>query len=118
MARAFAALGKTPTGWTTFIPANFLVGIAAVWGYSLAQSNLRSEFRHGVRTACAVWCVFWAIPIAALVPLEIFPIRLMMLVVFVGVVDAALATLLATWLYDGWRSPRPSPTVNLEADVL
>ena|ERR1019366_4319732 len=24
---AFRALGKSPTGWTTFLPANFLVGI-------------------------------------------------------------------------------------------
>ena len=30
---AFAALGRTPTGWTTFLPSNFLVGIAGVWLY-------------------------------------------------------------------------------------
>jgi hypothetical protein len=27
---AFAALGKKPTGWTTFIPSNFVVGSFAV----------------------------------------------------------------------------------------
>jgi hypothetical protein len=31
---AFAALGKTPKGWTTFIPSNFLVGIIGIWVYT------------------------------------------------------------------------------------
>lgn len=31
---AFRALGKTHTGWSTFIPANFLVGILLVWLYA------------------------------------------------------------------------------------
>ena len=31
---AFAALGKKPTGWTTFIPSNFLVGSFAVALYA------------------------------------------------------------------------------------
>jgi hypothetical protein len=31
---AFAALGKKPTGWTTFIPSNFLLGSFAVALYA------------------------------------------------------------------------------------
>ncbi len=100
---AFAALGKTPAGWTTFIPANFLVGIVAVWGYCWLSGIYGTSFRVALLTSVAVWCIFWVIPIAALVPLEIFPVRLMILVIGVGVADAGLATLLATWLYDGWK---------------
>src|ERR1035441_7556030 len=30
----FGPLGKTPTGWSTFIPANFFIGILLVWLYA------------------------------------------------------------------------------------
>lgn len=39
---AFRALGKSPTGWSTYIPANFLVGILMVWLYARV-----SGFRYG-----------------------------------------------------------------------
>ena len=110
---AFAALGKTPTGWTTFIPANFWLGILAVWGYRWLSGVYGSGLRTAVRTALIVWVVFWVVPIAAMQPLALFPNGLLACTVLVGLFDGGLATLLGSWLYDGIRSwPKmASPTL-------
>jgi hypothetical protein len=38
---AFRALGKTPTGWRAFIPANFFVGLLMVWFFRTTPIALR-----------------------------------------------------------------------------
>ena len=43
---AFRALGKTPTGWSAFIPANFVIGILLVWLYA----RLRAAYGSGPKT--------------------------------------------------------------------
>ena len=96
---AFETLGKHPTGWTTFIPANFLVGVLTVWLYA----RLRPRFGPGPRTALraglAMWVIFWVIPTLALVPLELFPNQLLFLIIAGGVINAHLAALLGAWVY-------------------
>ena len=98
---AFAALGKTPTGWSTFIPANFWVGILAVWTYRWLSGVYGSGPETAVRTAAVIWIVFWVIPTAAMQPLALFPNRLLAWTVFVGLLDGSVAALLGAWLYDG-----------------
>ena len=66
---AFAALGRKPTGWATFIPANFLVGIIAIWVYTRLRPSYGPGPKTAVRAALAVWLVFWVVPEAALQPL-------------------------------------------------
>jgi hypothetical protein len=100
---AFAALGKSPTGWTTFIPANFWVGILAIWGYRWLSRVYGSGLKTAMRTAVIMWAVFWVIPTAAMQPLALFPNPLLAATVLVGFVDGGLATLLGAWLYDGLR---------------
>ena len=58
---AFAALGKTPTGWTTFIPSNFLVGVIGIWIYAKFRPNYGPGPRTALRSALSIWAVFWAI---------------------------------------------------------
>ena len=107
---AFAALGKTPTGWSTFIPANFCVGILAVWGYRWLSELYGSGFRTAVRTALMVWIIFWVIPTGAMQPLALFPSRLLVWSVLVGLFDGGLAALLGAWFYDRMReNPRTLP---------
>jgi hypothetical protein len=96
---AFAALGKTPTGWTTFIPANFLVGVISIWVYSRMSPNYGSGPRTAVRAALAVWVVFWVIPEMALLPLNLFPASLLFTVIAVGLLDSIPAVLLGAWIY-------------------
>ena len=112
---AFAALGKSPTGWSTFIPANFLVGILAVWGYRWLSEVYGSGLRTAVRTALIIWVIFWVIPTGALQPLKLFPNRLLAWTVLVGLFDGGLAALLGAWFYDGMRENPKTPSRALPA---
>jgi hypothetical protein len=96
---AFAALGKTPTGWTTFIPANFLVGVISIWVYRRMSPNYGFGPKTAVRAALAVWVVFWVIPEMALQPLKLFPTSLLFTVIAVGLLDSIPAVLLGAWIY-------------------
>lgn len=96
---AFAALGKHPTGWATFIPANFLVGFLTVWLYSRLRPRYGPGPSTALRAGFAMWVVFWVIPTLALVPLELFPNQLLFLIIAGGVINAHLAALLGAWVY-------------------
>lgn len=96
---AFAALGKTPTGWTTFIPANFLVGVIAIWIYARITPSYGSGSKTAIRAALAVWGVFWVVPEMALQPLKLFPDSLLFTVIAVGLLDSIPAVLLGAWIY-------------------
>src|ERR1041385_6295230 len=98
---AFAALGKHPTGWATFIPANFLVGFITIWLYARLRLRYGPGPRTALRSGLAMWIIFWVIPTLALVPLELFPNRLLFLVIAGGIINAHLAALLGAWLYRG-----------------
>jgi hypothetical protein len=115
--RAFAALGKPATGWSTFIPANLWLGIVAMLGYRWATRIYGPGVRTALRTAVAAWLVFWVIPMTALQPMRLFPDVLLMWTIVVGAADAAAGILLGAWLYDRarWRQrvvsrgPHPRP---------
>ena len=96
---AFAALGKHPTGWAQFIPANFLVGFFIVWLYTRLRSRYGPGPRTALRAGLAMWVVFWVIPTMALVPLELFPNQLLFLIIAGGLINAHLAALLGAWVY-------------------
>jgi len=102
---AFAALGRTPTGWTTFIPANFVLGVIAVWLYRWLTGRYPAGLGTAWRTGLCVWVVFWVIPIMALQPLALFPNRLLGLTILVGLGDGVLGTILGAWLYEGMKWP-------------
>jgi hypothetical protein len=101
---AFRALGKTPTGWSTFIPANFFIGILLVWLYARLRPLYDGGPKTALRSGLAIWVVFWAIPLMAIAPMDLFPIRLLAAAIALGVVDVGLAALLGAWLYQGWSS--------------
>ena len=96
---AFGALGKTPTGWSTFIPANFLVGIFAVWGYALFRRRYGPGFVTALRTGLALWIVFWVIPTMGLQPLDLFPNTMLASIIAIGLLDSMLGTLVGAALY-------------------
>jgi hypothetical protein len=96
---AFAALGKKPTGWTTFIPSNFLVGIFAVALYVWLRPRYSPTWNSAALAGIAIWLVFWVIPTVALMPLNLFPNRLLFAIIGIGVVDILLAVPVGVWLY-------------------
>lgn len=97
---AFAALGKTPSFWGTFVFANFMVGVVSVWSYRWLTGYYGRGPLTALKTASAMWIIFWVIPIAGMQPFDIFPNYLLALVVAVGLLDAALGILPAIALYD------------------
>jgi hypothetical protein len=96
---AFRALGKTPTGWSTFIPANFAVGILMIWLYARLRPRYGGGPKTALRSGLATWAVFWVIPMLAIMPMDLFPNGLLVIVIALGFVDANLAVLLGAWLY-------------------
>jgi hypothetical protein len=96
---AFAALGKTPTGWATFIPSNFLVGIIGVWIYAKFRPNYGPGSLTALRSAVSIWAVFWVIPMIGLQPMHLFPHSLIFTAIGVGLLDSVPAVLLGAWVY-------------------
>jgi hypothetical protein len=96
---AFRALGRTPTGWSTYVAANFFLGILLVWLYARLRPRYGRGSRTALRAGLAVWVVFWVIPMAAMVPMDLFPTSLLAMTIALGFVDANLAVLLGAWLY-------------------
>lgn len=96
---AFAALGKTPTGWATFIPSNFLVGIFGIWIYAKFRPNYGPGPLTALRSAMLIWAVFWAIPMMGLQPMHLFPNWLILATIAVGLLDSVPAVLLGAWIY-------------------
>ncbi len=96
---AFRALGKTPKGWSTFIPSNFGVGFLSVWLYARLRSRYGKGPKTALRSGLAIWAVFWVIPLMAIVPMDLFPDSLLAIAIALGLVDTNLAALLGAWLY-------------------
>lgn len=98
---AFAALGKSPTGWAwaTFIPSNFLVGIIGIWIYAKFRPNYGPGPLTALRSAISIWAVFWAIPMMALQPMRLFPNSLIFTTIVLGLFDSVPAVLLGAWIY-------------------
>lgn len=100
---AFASFGRTPSFWGTFVAANFVVGIVAVWTYRWLSGFYGAGRSTALKTAGGIWLVFWVIPIMGLQPFDIFPSYLLALVIIVGIADAVLGILPALWLFDRRR---------------
>lgn len=103
---AMAALGKPPMAGNqiaVFIIWGFLVGIFAVWLYAA----IRPRYRAGPKTALCAGSAVWGLGyLLASVPplvLNLFPARVMVIGLVVGLVEVLVATLLGAWLY---REPR------------
>jgi len=105
---AFAALGKSPVGWASFIPANFILGIIAVWLYRWLCGRYPAGFTTAWRTGLCVWVIFWVIPTLAMQPLALFPNRLLALTILIGLADGVAATVLGAWAFEGMKWPTVS----------
>ena len=97
---AFAVLGKKPTGWTTFIPSNFLLGGFAVALYAWLRPRYSPTWKSAALAGSAIWLVFWVIPTMALMPLNLFPNYLLLAIIGIGIFDLLLAVPVGIWLYE------------------
>jgi hypothetical protein len=127
---AFRALGKAPTGWLAFIPANFGVGILMIWFYARLQSHYGGGPISALRSGLATWAVFWVIPMMSIMPMNLFPNRLLATVIALGFVDVNLAALFhndafaipfqsdTTWINGRHAAPNPRVTRKWSLPVL
>ncbi len=96
---AFHALGKTPTGWLIFVPANFAVGILTISLYARLRLRYGGGPISALRSGLATWAVFWLIPLMSIMPMDLFPNSLLAIAIALGLVDVNLAALIGAWLY-------------------
>lgn len=96
---AFAALGKTPTGWATYIPSNFVAGIIGIWVYARFRPNYGPGPKTALRSALTIWIAFWVVPMAAMQPMNLFPNMLLLTTIVVGLLDSIPAVMLGAWIY-------------------
>ena len=52
-----------------------------------------------LKSGLAIWAVFWFIPMMSLIPMNLFPDRLLVSVIALGFVEVDLAALFGAWLY-------------------
>jgi hypothetical protein len=83
----------------------FLVGIFAVWLYA----EIRPHYGAGPRTAAIAGFTVWFLGylLAAVVPvvMQLFPRRLMLIGLAVGLVEAVVGTIAGAWFYRGVTAP-------------
>jgi hypothetical protein len=106
---AFAAFGKSPSYWTPFVIANFWVGIVSIWTYRWLSGFYGPSKATALKTAVGMWIIFWVIPIGGLQPFGFFPNYLIVMVIVVGIADAALGILPAIRLFDRMSSGSLKP---------
>jgi MFS family permease len=101
MEEAVSALGRQlgPNQIAVFIVWGLLVGIFAVWLYAA----IRPRYGAGAGTALCAGAAVWGLGylLAAVTPfvLKLFPPRLMMIGLAVGLVEVLVGTLAGAWLY-------------------
>jgi hypothetical protein len=97
---ASAALGKPPTGWSTFIPSNFILAAVSVVIYFRLRRTGRLFWQSTGLTAATARLVFWVIPTMALLPLNLFPPSLLWSVMGLGIIDCGASIMLMAKLYE------------------
>ena len=101
MEAAITALGRQMGGGALlmFTGWGFLVGIFAVWLYA----GIRPRYGAGPKTAACAGAAVWGLGylLASVTPLalHLFPRRLMVIGLAVGLVEVIAATLAGAWLY-------------------
>ena len=87
------------TSPTMFIILSFFLGIMAVWVYAA----IRSRFGAGPWTAICAGLVVWALaslfPSASMLPISLFPRRLLFYTTVWQFFELPIATLVGAWIY-------------------
>jgi len=97
------------TAMASFLMWGFLVGVFAVWLYAAIRPRYGAGPKTAVVASIAVWLLgslLNSIPGAAM---HLFPRRLVIYGVVLGLVEALGGTLLGAWLYKEPVSPAPAP---------
>jgi len=110
---ALRALGKPEQfgagQMAAFVVWGFLVGTFAVWLYA----ELRPYYGAGPKTAAiagvSVWFLGYLLATVAPLVMQLFPGRLMLIGLAVGLAEAVVATIAGAWVYRGVSAQGASP---------
>jgi hypothetical protein len=99
---AMKALGRPPMGnesWLYFILLGFGLGLVMIWIYAA----IRARFGPGPATAICAGIVTWALaylyPSAGMLPMQLFPRRLLFYGTLWGFFELPIAALIGAWVY-------------------
>ena len=77
----------------------FLVGIIAVWLYAAIRPRYGAGPKAAVCAAIAVWCLAYLLADVTPFALKLFPTRVMVIGLAVGLVEVIVGTMVGAWLY-------------------
>ena len=99
---AMATLGKPAMGGSqvaVFVVWGFLVGVFAVWLYAAIRPRYGAGPKTALCAGAAVWGLGYLLASVPPIVLNLFPGRMMVVGLVVGLVEILVATLLGAWLY-------------------
>jgi len=104
-AAAMRALGRSPefgaNQMALFFLWGFLVGIFAIWLYAELMPRYGDRPITAVIAGLVVWFVGYLLADVGVVALALFPRRLIVASLAVGLVEALVATMSGAWIYHG-----------------
>lgn len=89
----------TPGALVVFVIWGFLAGISAIWLYAAARPRFGPGAKTAALTGFAFWIFAYALPTLGNWALGLFPKRLLLFGVIVGLVEVILASVAGAWLY-------------------
>jgi hypothetical protein len=101
MEAATCALGRHIGGpeLLMFTVWAFLVGIFAVWLYAAIRPRYGAGPKTAISAAVAVWCLAYLLADVTPLALKLFPTRVMVIGLAVGLVEVIVGTMVGAWLY-------------------
>ena len=98
---AMKALGRqlSMSAIAVFIVGGFIGGIAAIWLYAAARPRFGPGPKTAALTGFAYWVVGYALPTLGQIPLGLFPRRLLVIGVVVGLLEIIVGSVVGAWLY-------------------
>jgi hypothetical protein len=107
METAISALGRQMGGGALvmFTVWGFLVGIFAVWLYAAIRPRYGAGPKTALCAGAAVWGLGYLLSAVTPIALNLFPARLMVIGLAVGLVEVLVGTLAGAWLYREETAP-------------
>ncbi len=92
-------LDTSVTASVLILILNAIEGIVAVWLYAAIRPRYGPGPKTAVLAGLTVWLVGWLIPTLSTIPLNLFPLWVLLVVPGAGLVELTVGTLMGAWLY-------------------
>jgi len=100
---AMRAMGKSGDISTVTIVffnlLGFAVGIVTVWLYAAIRTRFGAGPRTAIRAGLWTWAMYNLLPSTGLILLDLFPQKIMVTGMIVGMIELILAAVVGAWLY-------------------